>query len=185
MDVRKTGYFGQMQISGVAKPINDEGSIIGMVSQFLRDLQELNPRSLKDGKEIIIILRDRPLQAVKSESQLQRVNEVEAQLDLSTITDEIVPGNNESYFEFIKRLENSGLDNQSAIYIANDWYGIENDTTSRLAQWQNDHKAIRFRQLNSSHKEFESAMPTEYAELKQYVLREYPEFCERITFRVA
>lgn len=183
MDVRKQGYFGQMQISGVAKPINDEGSIIGMVSQFLRDLQELNPRNLKDGKEIIIILRDRPLQAMKSESQLQRVNEVEAQIEIAETPIEPYPG--ETYHNFIDRLVEGGVETHIAKYIANDWFDSQTAEDARLQQWQNDHKAMRFRQLNSSHKEFESAMPTEYAELKQYVLREYPEFCERITFRVA
>ncbi len=106
--------------------------------------------------------------------------EVETLLDS---TDSHGPAAGEAYGDFFDRLIMEGYPVASATVIASDWFGVEMD--DKTIGWLNDPKAIRFRELNSRHEAFESALPSEYQSLKDYVTQVYPFFCEHLIFRTA
>lgn len=181
MDVRNQGWYGQLQISGIAKPINAEGSPLSILNGFITDLLQSTPRSLAEGKEIIIRISDRRIASTKTESSLTRVLEVEAGIDS---VDEIKPNEYETYENFVTRLiHEEQLSESAALYIASDWFKVP--PPPGLNEWLHDSKAVRFRQLNYSREAFDSAQPNEYNELKRYVLANFPDFCHQIQFRVA
>lgn len=182
MDLRNKIWHGQLQVSGIGDARTHTGSIMSIMSESLKDLQELNPRSLSEGKEIILILRDKPFTSRKeSTAELERALEVGNQLDDSNSSNGPEPG--ETYEAFMIRLVDAGMTSLTAAFVAADWF--DQQPPIELLDWLNDSKAARFRQLNSSNEAYESASPNEYIELKRYVLERFPEFTRGLVFRIA
>lgn len=183
MDIRGPGWYAQLLLSGVAKPINlGPGTILGLNAIVLKELQQLNPREIKDGKSICLLFAQKPFTADKAtQENNEKLQEIAQHLDTAGELHGPMPG--EDYAQFHIRLVISGLSTQQAKFIADDWFDQPPDAA--LLAWLHDPKAARFRQLNSSHAHFESALPGEYSTLKTYVLERYPSFCEAITFRTA
>jgi len=176
-------WHGQLQLSGVGKPISVNGSVKEIMLGFLRQLMQMSPRSISTGREINIIIRDSPFGDAKETREFQKlVAEVESGLDQSLVRDSR-PLDGESYETYYQRLRDEGLNHFSAEYFANDWF--DKEPNQRLTMWLQDSKAAQFRRLNSNNAAYESAMPSEYESLKQYVLDEFPEFCEALVFRTA
>lgn len=183
MDLKESVWFGQLQISGVGKPINATGSVLGMTSEFLRALSTMNPQVLVSGKSIILAFQSTPFAEIKSSfDQVRKLSDVESLIE-SSDSDTGGPTQNESYEDFYARLITGGRDPNTAEFVANDWFNRPKNP--RLVEWLNDEKAILFRKLNTSHEAFEAAIPSEYDSLKFYVMRTYPEFCQAIVFRTA
>lgn len=187
MDIKRDDWFGQMKMSGVAKPVDGQGSILAMVGEFLTQLRTLNPRDLADGKQITITFSTNPIGGNKLQDQRQQlVHEVTESLALSKSHVDDGPAADESIDSFVNRLIASGHSSASARFIACDWYGIEDaEGTERLAAWLEDPKAIRFRHLNSSSSAYESAHPTEYRGLVDDMRERFPEFIETLVLRIA
>lgn len=183
MDIRndKT-WFGQMILSGISKPFNAEGTIAGITAQFHLRLIEQSARKLTEGKEILITFRDRPFTDSKESSILKKAQEVISGLDEIDCS-ENSPFPNESYEDYYDRLISQGFNHFSAAFFANDWFKREQNP--RLNEWLTNPRARKFREINSSPKAFESCAPGEYEILKQFVLKEFPEFTDSITFRTA
>lgn len=183
MDTRANRWFGQLQLTGIAEPKNHSGSIVGILGEILKDLQELNPRTLSSGeKEIVIRIRDKPY---GSEKESNRIADIAAEV-MQSLTDVPVTGgptDGESYDQYVERLLSIGHSESSAIFLASDWF--EREPPEDLMSWMNDSKAQRFRKLNGNQEAFDSALPMEYETLKHYVISEYPQFTANLTFRTA
>jgi hypothetical protein len=183
MDIRKPAWHAQLSVSGIGTPINHSGSVLSMFGEILKDLGALNPRKLSSGdQDIVIRIRSRPFSNQKESTEgLDRVIEVEARIDDSQV--ETGPQEGEDLDAYVDRLIRTGTPMQAALMIAADWY--ERTAPPELVRWLSDSQAQRFRQLNASSRDYESASPQEYATLKAYVLREFPDFCTKLTFRAA
>lgn len=181
MDVKNPGWFGQMQVSGTSRVFDEFGSIIGMMGRFNRELTQLNPRELIDGKSITIRFRDKPIDA-KVKSLTEQAMDMESQLQINE--DETGgPAEGETYVEFFDRLIGKGFHPNVARYFADDWFDKPKD--EQTVRWMNDPKCARFSELQGSKVAYEQALPTEYEMLKQYVIQEYPERAKLITFKIA
>ncbi len=183
MDIRKDGFYGQLVVSGVGQPSAHRGSILGIISESLKDLGALRARPNADGEsEIVIRIRNKPFDTSKeSAAYHDKSIEVDGLLD-SMPLDQALP--DEDYATYHERLMSMGYPNASAMMLACDAFGLEiNDTDSVL--WLNDPKAVRFRELNFRHEAYDAAIPTEYESLKHYVQATYPFFCQHLTFRTA
>jgi hypothetical protein len=182
-DLRKDGWFGQLVISGVGQPNAHRGSIMGIVGESLKDIGSQRMRVDANGdSEIVIRIRNKPFDTSKESAlYMDKSIEVDALLDTSTDSDKPIAG--ESYGDFFDRLITNGYPVASATMIASDWFELAVD--EKTLGWLHDPKAIRFRELNSRTEAFDSALPAEYEALKNYVTRQYPFFCEHLTFRTA
>lgn len=182
MDIRRAGYFGQVQISGAKNTEIRKGSIMGIIAESLKDIAASRSRPNADGEsEIIIRIRNRPFDTSKEGVLLLgKVEEVDALLANESAD---TPLEGETFEEFYHRLLDSDYPKASAEYIAAQWFGHEVNPDIQL--WLNDAKAIRFRLLNSNREAYEAALPQEYESLKNYVKTTYPEFVEHLTFRTA
>jgi hypothetical protein len=183
MDIRKPAWYAQLSVSGVGTPVNHSGSVLSMFGEILKDLGQLNPRTLASGDaDIVIRIRNRPFSNQKESTEgLDRVLEVEARIDDSAC--EAGPQDGMTYESYVEWLISSGVSETTALMLAADWY--EQEPPKDLIRWLTDPKAIRLRQLNSSSRDYESASPQEYTTLKAYVLKEFPEFCAKLVFRTA
>lgn len=181
MDTSDSKWFGELTISGQAKPIEMRGSIKSLFAQTLVTLSKQNPRELKDGKHIGLRFSDRPFDS-KSPSLAQKVAEVIAGLDIDPNQHD-GPFPHENYQQFHDRILAETGNPSTAQWFANDWFDLPQETQSVL--WMNDAKAQRFTHLNASNKAFESALPNEYEMLKQHVQLNYPEHAAKLTFRTA
>lgn len=182
MDIRRDGFFGQLVIDGVKEPKAHHGSVMRIVSESLKDLQETRVRTSSDGEsEIVIRIRNKPFDTSKESAEfLDKAAQVSNLVDSQEI---MKPADGEHYDAFLARLKAEGYPDASALMIAADWYGLEQDIN--LKRWLTDTKAQRFRELNSRDEAYQSAIPSEYTTLKDYVIREYPEFVTDLTFRTA
>lgn len=184
MDIKNTDWFGQLQMTGIAKPVNNQGSVLSMVGEFLVQLRTLNPREMAEGKTIVMTFSTIPIGQDKAKNDKLAL--------VSAVTESLVESNDltplaaEPIESFIKRLMISGHTPTSARFIAADWYGVEDgEGTERLRAWLDNPKAIRFRELNARNDAFESAHPSEYRELLTQMLGEFPEFVRGMQLRIA
>jgi hypothetical protein len=183
MDTRDNKWFSQLQIPGVAKPVNRNGSIMSIVGETLKDLMAANPRGLKDGEcEIILRFGRVPFGDEKASNTIADIAaDIWNQLGDIPVTPD--PSPDETAEQYYNRLMATGISPMSAAMQTADWFDLPEP--EGLNAWMTDSKAQRFRQLNSSQSAFESALPQEYQQLKQYVLATYPQFTESLTFRTA
>lgn len=183
MDTRNPIWYGQLQLSGVGEPKNHSGSIVGIMGEILKDLQQLSPRVLAAGeKEIVIRFRDKPFGETKEFNRNADIAaEIWSQIDESQI--DKGPNPSETYEQYVERLVERGMAEVTALYIAADWFNMPEP--EGLRDWMADEKAIRFRKLNSSQEAYASALPMEYETLKHYIVSTYPQFADNITFRTA
>lgn len=182
MNLTEPEWIGQMRVTGIAKPIESDGSFNQIVREFMLQLTSMNPRENSDGKEINITLRTKPFAEDKqSRDRQQLVREVESQIE--PIDEMAGPIEGETFEQFYDRLITSGRSPATAQFVAADWFNMPQDP--KLQAWLTDERAIRFRVLNTSHSAYEAAIPTEYESLKHYVMEAYPEFCAKIVFRTA
>jgi hypothetical protein len=185
MDIRREGWFGQLEINGKRIQISDNrntlatGSIMRLVGDSLKALQEQRARS----GDCLIKLTFSTRQITDTLQQEQvRANEVDSLLNRVAADNE--PHHNESYEDYYTRLITKiGLLHPSAQMLADAWFDREPDP--QLTQWINDPEAIRFRELNSRDEAYESALPNEYETLKRDMIQRFPSFCEHLTFRTA
>lgn len=121
MDVRKPGWYGQLAISGVATPMNHEGSLVSIIAECVKDLHQTNPRVLADGqKEIVIRFRSQPYPSTKLESDIERSLEIVADLDLSNESGG--PRPDENLIRYRGRLCQEGTPYDTADMIARLWF---------------------------------------------------------------
>lgn len=188
MDIRKLGWFGILTVNGrnviLGRNMMEHGSIIGLTGESLKALGAERSRPDEDGsQEIILRLRNKPIGSDKdSIAMMNRASELDGMIEGSP--DGTIPIPGESYEDYYRRLiEDEQLPRATAELLAGQWFDrpVNPDTTL----WLNDSKAVRFRELNSRDEAFESALPSEYEELKHYVKTTYPEFLEGIVFRTA
>lgn len=170
-DTRKDGWFGRLDISTEQGGISEEGSILGIVAKLIGIIQRTK-LSGQAGRVITITLSDKPIRTVTLTTESQLVS----------LTHD-GPREGETYEQFYLRLIGDGCTESIAKYMADDWF--ECDPDSALLAWMNDSKAQRFMQLQASKAEYESALPSEYESLKQYVISTYPERAKQFTFRTA
>lgn len=183
MDNRDNKWFSQLQIPGVAKPINRKGSIISIVAETIKDLTEANPRGLKDG-ECEIVLRF-ALTPFGDEKVTNTIGDIAARLNSQVDESQVIQGpeSGETYEQYVERLMERGLNEYTALWMAADWFDMPEP--EGLRDWMADEKAQRFRELNSRQVAFDSALPMEYETLKHYVISNYPQFTKNLTFRTA
>jgi hypothetical protein len=182
MDIRKDGWFGRLTINGKtillddSKNIMSQGSLMRIVGDALKSLTSERARS--GDCTIQLTIGNAPLTENKL-TDINRVNEVQNEL-----TGEVdLPLEDEEYGEFYDRLIEGGYTPAAAEMVAGEWFNVP--PNPRTGLWLNDSKAIRFRELNSRDEAYESALPQEYEQLKQYVREQYAEFVEHLTFRTA
>lgn len=183
MDIRRSGYFGQVVVSGTATPFIHKGSVMSIIAESLKDLQSVTRTRTNDlgESEIIIRIKNKPFDMTREGVlMLGKAEAVEAELD-SLESDK--PFEGETYEAFYERLMQTDYPQASAEFIAAQWFGHEVNPTTTL--WLNDPKAKRFRLLNSSREAYEAALPQEYESLKNYVKTTYPDFIAHLTFRTA
>lgn len=186
MDIRNGKWFGQLTITGVGTPINRDGTIMGITSEFFKDLMQLNPRALAAGnKEVVMRFSDKPFGTDKiQDSVLDKATEVAAGLDVNeSEIEQGKPRSGETFEQYYDRLVAEGSSPATASFFACDWFDREQDP--ELLNWLADPKAIRFRQLNSINEEYAKATPEEYMILKHHVIQHYPNMTASLTFRVA
>lgn len=171
-------WYAQIHFSG-SSPTQLHGNFREIVRQFSLMAVTANPRRLATGKRIELVLSTMP---IDSKQQIDKVGEVEESL-AEHIPCEDEPLAGESYADYLTRKMAEGVPKTTALILADDWFGT--DISTRLREWLSDSRADRFRFLNSNNKAYESAMPGEYLELKNYVQATYPEFCAAIQFRIA
>lgn len=182
MDIRRTGYFGQVSISGVRTPSTHKGSIMGIVAEALKDVTAHRSRTNEDGEsEILIRIRNKAFDSSREGVMiLGKVEEVTALVDTESPD---IPTPDETYEAFYQRLIDSAYTTASAEYIAGQWF--DKPVSPETTLWLNDPKAIRFRELNSRDEAFEAAHPSEYESLKNYIRTTYPTFATGLVFRTA
>lgn len=183
MNLSDPSWFAQLRISGVPAPLEFEGSVSHITLQVMKILSSANPRELADGKQITLQFGSKPFASVASASRAIQKQAIEIESQIEFNDDESRPIEGETYESYYDRQITRGLSPTMAEFAANDWFDIPQNP--RLTAWLNDPKAQRFRELNSSHKAFESAMPSEYESLKEYVKSEYAEFTDALVFRTA
>lgn len=185
MDIQKDdSWYGQLQISGVGTPINESGTIFTMLGRFAAHLKASpTPRGKK---EFSILFAQEPFGAEKaSREEAAKIAEVASGL-IDAGIDESKPKDGEAPLDYFQRLLESGYDDATAMLLMNDWFDLsDSPSVQDVLRWINDPKAQRFRLLNASQTEYDSAMPQEYDSLRHYVLREYPDRCADIKFRTA
>lgn len=188
MDIRKDGWFGILTINGktilLDRNVVTRGSIMSLTSESLKAVSAERSRPDEDGtQEIILRLRNKPIGSDKdSIAAMNRASELDAMIEGSPDATIPIPG--ESYEDYYHRLiEAEQLPRATAEMLAGQWFDrpVNPDTTL----WLNDAKAIRFRELNSRDEAYESAIPSEYEQLKNYVKTTYPQFLDGIVFRTA
>jgi hypothetical protein len=182
MDMKNTEWFGQLTVSGVGEPINLAGSVMSILNQLIPHLRDAKPRTLTEGKSITIRFSDKPFTAKVKQTLEELTRETEAGIDWGD-QDHQGPRPDESYSDFMTRLVAEGQPPHVAQYLADDWFDLPKDVQTQ--RWMADPRIQRFNELQVSKVAFESATPEEYALLKQYVLKEYPERAQLITFRTA
>lgn len=182
MDISNAKLFGQIQVSGIGEPTNIEGTVQGIVRQFVIHLNQATPRKLSSGrKEITLMISDQPFTNTKAESEQARLNEVVSGIDFSNSIRGPLPS--ESFEEFYQFLASQINNDIAAMQVACDWFDRPQDPD--LMNWLNDPKVTRFIRLNVSNEEFQNAMPLEYDTLKAYIISTYPKFVSNLTFRTA
>jgi hypothetical protein len=185
MNIHQTQWFATLNVSG-HKELVDYGPLAGVLSRFLVALQGMPVRDLKDGKSIIIRLSDKPLES-KAKTDLEKMNEIMAQIDTSAFDDKAGPIDGESYKTFMARLILEGWPETQADFIARDWFPDEAAGMSETEGMRQAKDALfdRFKQLHFISSEFKAALPSEYIDLARHVISEYPEWSKTITFRIA
>lgn len=182
MDIRRDGWFGQLVLSGVKQPQAHRGSIMHIVSESLKDLTQQRVRNDADGEsEIVIRIRNKAFDTSKESAQyMDKSIEVDSLLESNEI---LKPEDGEDYDHFMQRLKEAMISPMTARMIAAEWYGLKED--SALRAWLEDHKANRFRVLNTRDEAFNNALPGEYEALKDYVIQMFPSFVKDMRFRTA
>lgn len=190
MDIRNRDFHFQLQVNGVAQPINLHGSVTRSFSEALHRLIGLASKPNADGLRFTLICGDRPFGEVKAEDspQTKLLAELNRSLDANPTAQqqlsESQPRASESFEEFFARLRTDlEMSESAALFIACDWFGRAQD--SQLVRWLSDPKVARLIELNTRTAAFESALPSEYATLKAYVLAEFPEQAKHLRFRTA
>lgn len=184
MDMRDDKWFSQLKISGIGKPIDAKGSLITILGSVATQLKTAKAQKLSDGSvEIQLTIRELPFEGSynHADSFLNRSIAVNLELDTSDMLR--APNESESFEDYIDYLLSNNLGIFGADAIAREHYGLAPDP--EFLNWMNDPKAIRFRTLNSVQSDFDKALPSEYSELKHYVIHTYPQFLDSITFRTA
>ena len=188
MDLKRRDYWATLTVNG--KPLllgqnrMTQGSLSSIVLEAMRSLNEERARPDSAGQvEIMLRIRNKPIATDKeSVASMERATELEGLLDVNT--DSTAPHLGEIYEDYYERLISSEqLPSATAELLAAEWFGREVNPETTL--WLNDHKAIRFRELNSRDELYENALPSEYESLKNYVRTTYPTFVEHLTFRTA
>lgn len=174
MDLKDSSWYGRLTISGTTEQILFSGSIVTMNRSFIQSLLDARPRTLASGKRVTIEFSDRPF-------DLEPLNEIE----MLTLDDAppMGPTDGESFEEFYARKLSEGVNPVAALWQANDWF--ERPQDPQMVAWMTDPKIIRFNELNASKQAYESALPSEYEQLKQYIWAKYPERATHITFKTA
>lgn len=185
MDIRESKWYAQLAVSGIGAPHNFEGSILSISGDMNRALQQLSPRKLASGEiEISLRIRSIPFGADKeTDSLLAKAAEVEARIAEPSDLEEGNPLPGESFEQYYDRLIAQGHTPASANWFACDWFDKPQDPD--LESWLVDPKAVRFRRLNCVQAEYDAALPSEYEELKHYVVANYAKFTDSMTFRKA
>jgi hypothetical protein len=181
MDITTGTWYGQLQVGGISKPFNFEGTVTQLSIQMLKQMQQLTPRELANGKSFTMLFSSNPFGDQKATIERNNIAlEVESAIELNT---HLAPEPTDTYESYFDKLVANGTDFRTAEIVACDWF--DRVPNARTGAWLNDPKAAQFRKLNSVQAAFDAALPNEYESLKRYVLAEYPEFCKGITFRTA
>lgn len=191
MDIRRDGFWATLTLNGKSLLLNGNiftrGSIMFLVGESLKTLQTERSRLDHNGTiELSLRIKNKPFDTTKDSTMiLGKAEEVAALLDNDTHNhgSADTPHADETYEQFYQRLVDSDYPQISAEYIAAQWFDKPMNPDTTL--WLNDPKAIRFRVLNSRDEEFETALPSEYESLKNYVKVTYPEFTRDLVFRTA
>lgn len=107
MDTRRNQWYAQLQFSGVAAPVNLEGSLMRIQADALRAMAEANPRLLVNGKGMILLFSDKPFGVTKAESNASTALELERLIDepeTSEDEDEHAPREGESQEDYVARM---------------------------------------------------------------------------------
>lgn len=187
MDIKDAKWFLQVSVSGQGEPFTDSGSIFDCLRATMGYLNSAaTPRSTGGGKRIAIVMQQTPFTQEKFALDFElKVAEIAAALPTETI-DESKPQAGENAQIYLERLDSLGYDPATAMMLTNDWFeGAPTGELIAALEWISDPKAARFRKLNSSQEAYEAAMKNEYEDLRHYVLKQYPNQCERIMFRTA
>lgn len=123
MDMRRKGYFAQLQVSGIANPINFEGSILEIHQASLQTLQQLTARKDSGGhKKIQLLIDTVPFGADKAEADLLRVNELSRELEVPP--DDMAPQPNESQDAYCARLQADHLPQATIEMLIDAYFGV-------------------------------------------------------------
>ena len=123
MDLRRNSYYGQLQISGVADPINFEGSILEIHQASLQALQRLTARKDSTGhKKIALLIDVIPFSGSKAESDLLMANELAREIDVPP--DDMAPLPNESQDDYCKRLQADELPQGTIQVLIDAYFGV-------------------------------------------------------------
>lgn len=185
MDIRSSGYFASLRVSGLSDSRNYEGSISEIIRQIMVDLVGINLRINAQGQKSIEISISNVSRSVGSEvTMIQKMaKEIESQL-VYEINPNDFPRENESYDSYVMRqITEESCTPTTAYYMAQEHFGIEMPEIHR--KWLSDSKVERFIQLQSSTKSYQSALPNEYRELMNYIKSEYPWMAENINWKEA
>lgn len=173
MDIKSPGYFGRLEVSGIAMPNEATGSVLEILTRLTADLRQLTPRITHGAKTLTITISSQPITSESIESST-RATSIMTGIDDSLTTREL-PHQTETLEEHINRLIADNYPEETARYLAHDAAGIPYDNSDFIA-WSTNSRAIRWRQLNASEHAADSADPEEYAWLKGYCKTRYPSY---------
>ena len=121
MDVRKPVWHGQLAVSGIGTPFNHSGSIMSIIAESLKDLSQLNPRTLGEGhKEIILRFRDTPFSQSKADTTHDRALDILAEIEVGPLDEG--PLGHENLISYRARLCQEGMDYEHASALAAMWF---------------------------------------------------------------
>lgn len=184
MDLKATHWYGQLQISGVASPVNFEISSLTQLSgQMLAALIPHQAKKSGDRKLITFLMSDVPFGDDKDKREKEnQIREIENGLNKELIMKGPLDFNPHlTYQEYYDYQIAEGVHHNTAKFMCDDWFDQPKDTD--LLAWLEDRQAFRFRQLNSSSAAFATAMPDEYDRLHKYVTERFPQFLDGLKLR--
>lgn len=179
MDMRSDKWYALLQVTG-SEGIKYEGSLFHIITSMTRDLQSHRTRAQRPCISLRVSMEpiESDIVALEQQDQVMALRS-----GLEGLVTNRPPMDNETLEEYTSYLESTGLDHDSAIIIACDWFGQEPETS--LADWLNDSEAVQFRLLNSSNTEYEKAGRVKYMNLLLSLRNRFPKQIEAMTLREA
>jgi len=180
MDVKAKGWYAEIIINHLPT-VETQGSIFEILSHFSALLRDANPRGAKDSRTITLRIQETPFTA-ETISFAKQNAKMDRELGLQPGDVLGGPEPHETYDDFKTRLLGHMAEEQ-ATWTANEWFDLPQDPIQ--VAWRNDPKVKQFNMINASSSGFARALPGEYIELKRYIIKTYPQFADRIKWRLA